>query len=140
MSGYDLVTVARYETSIKAHIVKAHLEGQGLVCFIFDEHLIDMNPLYSNAIGGVKIKVRRRDLEEAAGLVQALEEKPYTNDNDELITCPNCGSDKYYSNFNSIRNPGSILAMIASFAIAVFPIYRKQVFRCKNCDTEFDGR
>jgi len=136
--SYDLVTIARYDSSIQAHIVKAHLEGNGFVCFVFDDNVVDMYGLYSNAIGGVKIKVREKDAEEAYALVQELDKSPYTDQNDEVIACPNCGSTDYYKDFNSMRSLGSVLAAVAAFFIAVFPIYRKRVFRCKNCDTEFN--
>lgn len=138
--SYDLVTVARYDSSIQAHIVKAHLEGHDLVCFVFDDHMVDMYALYSNAIGGVKIKVREKDAEEAHAIIQELEKKPYTDQNDEIIACPNCGSTEYYKDFNSMRSFGSIIAAIGSFLTAVLPIYRKRVFRCKACDTEFDSK
>ena len=136
--SYDLVTVGRYDNSILAHITKAHLEGEGLVCFVFDEHMVDMNPLYSNAIGGVKIKVREKDAEKARILIQALDDKPYTDEYNEVIACPNCGSTEYYKGYNSMRNAKSILAFLVSLLIVVFPIYRKQVLRCKNCNTEFE--
>lgn len=136
--SYDLVTVARYDSSIRAHIVKAHLEGHDMVCFVFDAHMIDLNPLVSNALGGVKIKVREKDAEEAIRLIQALEDAPYTDDNDEVIACPNCGSTSYYTHFNSMRDARSIIAFLIAFWTFVFPIYRKRVLRCKECDTEFD--
>jgi hypothetical protein len=136
--SYDLVTVARYDSSIQAHIVKAHLEGNEIVCFVFDEHMIDMNPLYSNAIGGVKIKVREKNVEEAKALIKALNDTPYTDEQDEVIACPSCQSTSYYTHFNSMRNLGSILAFVVSLLIVVFPVYRKQVLRCKDCDTEFE--
>ena len=138
--SYDLVTVARYDSSIQAHIVKAHLEGEGFVCFVFDDHTVDMYALYSNAIGGVKVKVRERDREEALALLAKLNETPYTNQADEVIACPNCGATELYGDFNSMRNAKSILATLLSFLIFVFPIYRKRVFRCKKCDTEFDPK
>jgi len=59
-----------------------------MACFVFDAHMIDLNPLVSNALGGVKIKVREKDAEEAIRLIQALEDTPYTDDNDEVIACP----------------------------------------------------
>lgn len=137
--SYDLVTVGRYDNSIQAHITKAHLEGHGLVCFVFDEHIVDMNPLYSNAIGGVKIKVREKDAPEARELIATLDKQPYTDDKDEIISCPKCGSTEYYQGYNSMRNAGSIMAFLVSLLIVVFPIYRKQVLRCKKCKTEFNS-
>ena len=137
---YDLVTVARYDSSICAHIVKAHLEGHGIVCFVFDANMVDLDPLLSNAVGGVKVKVREKDSEEALLILMELEETPYTDENDEVIACPNCGSTSYYTHFNSMRNAKSILAFLVSAVVFVFPIYRKEVLRCKECDTEFDTK
>lgn len=136
--NYDLVTVVRYDNSIQAHITKAHLEGHGLVCFVFDGNMVDLDPLLSNAVGGVKVKVREKDAEEALELIKALEETPYTDENNEVIACPNCGSTSYYTHFTSMRNAKSIIAFLISMVTLIFPIYRKQVLRCKNCDTEFD--
>ncbi|MDB3907523.1 DUF2007 domain-containing protein [Crocinitomicaceae bacterium] len=138
--SYDLVTVARYDSSIRAHIVKAHLEGHGIVCFVFDANMVDLDPLLSNAVGGVKVKVREKDSEEALLILKELEETPYTDENDEVIACPNCGSTSYYTHFNSMRNAKSILAFLVSAVVFVFPIYRKEVLRCKECDTEFDTK
>lgn len=136
----DLVTIASYDNSIQAHILKAHLEAHDLACFIFDGHMIDLNPLLNNAIGGVKVKVRGEDVEIATEIIQELAEKPYTDENDKDIVCPNCGSSKYYTHFHSMRDAKSILAYIVSLVTLVFPIYRKQVLRCKECATEFDSK
>ncbi|MCR9171062.1 MAG: DUF2007 domain-containing protein [bacterium] len=136
----DLVTIARYDSSIQAHIVKAHLESFDLVCFVFDANMIDLDPLLSNAIGGVKLKVREEDAQEALKIVKEYEEAPYTDENDEVIACPNCGSTSYYTHFTSMRNAKSIIAFIISLWTFVFPIYRKQVLRCKECDTEFESK
>ena len=138
--SYDLVTVARYDSSIRAHIVKAHLEGHDMVCFVFDANMVDLDPLLSNAVGGVKVKVREKDAEEALRILKELDETPYTDENDEVIACPNCGSTSYYTHFTSMRNAKSILAFLLTLFTAVFPIYRKQVLRCKECDTEFDTK
>ena len=138
--SYDLVTVARYDSSIQAHIVKAHLEGHDIVCFVFDANMVDLDPLLSNAVGGVKVKVREKNAEEAMQIIKELDETPYTDENDEVIACPNCGSTSYYTHFTSMRNAKSIIAFIFSLWTFVFPIYRKQVLRCKECDTEFDSK
>lgn len=136
--SYDLVTVARYDNSIQAHIVKAHLEGHDIVCFVFDANMVDLDPLLSNAIGGVKVKVREKDASEVTRIIQNLDDTPYTDANDEVIACPNCGSTSYYTHFNSMRSAKSIIAFLFSVWTFVFPIYRKQVLRCKKCDIEFN--
>jgi|SaaInl74LU_5_DNA_1037368.scaffolds.fasta_scaffold00033_36 predicted nucleic-acid-binding Zn-ribbon protein len=136
----NFITVATFQSSIEAYILKNHLEGAGITCFIFDEHIVDMNPLYSNAVGGVKVKVRQNDSTLANELIQELNKTPYKDEKDHVVLCPNCGSSEFYTDFNSMRNPGSILAVLTSFLFAVFPIYKKRVNRCKKCDTEFDQK
>jgi hypothetical protein len=65
------VTLEKYSQAIEAHVVKSKLESEGIECFIADEHVVGVNWLYSNAIGGVKVQVHPEDLEEARKILQA---------------------------------------------------------------------
>ena len=60
-----LITVQRLNTSIDAHLLQNYLESEGIDSFIQDEHTVDINPLFSNAIGGVRLQVREEDVEKA---------------------------------------------------------------------------
>ena len=55
------VTIARYQYSSEAQIVKGRLEADGIDVFLRDNITIDTDPLVSNAIGGVKLKVLSKD-------------------------------------------------------------------------------
>ena len=57
----ELITIASFNTPVEAHMAQVTLEGQGIESFLGDEHIVSMNPLYSIAVGGVKVKVRLRD-------------------------------------------------------------------------------
>lgn len=46
-----------------AHIIQTRLADNGIDCYIADENTIGANPLYNQAIGGIKIKIFERDLE-----------------------------------------------------------------------------
>ena len=48
-----MITVARFSFPHEAYIAKASLEAAGIDSFIADEHTINMQWLYSNAMGGV---------------------------------------------------------------------------------------
>lgn len=52
-----LVTIATYSFPHEAHLAKARLDALGIPCFIADEHTINMQWLYSNALGGVRLQV-----------------------------------------------------------------------------------
>ena len=55
-------------------IIRGRLESEGIECFAQDELTIQVNPFYSNAIGGIKLQVRESDFQKA---VEILEEEGY---------------------------------------------------------------
>lgn len=57
------VTIATFTTPIEAQICQGRLESEGVTASIRDENIVAVNPLYSNAIGGVKIQVKQEDVE-----------------------------------------------------------------------------
>lgn len=134
----NLLTVKTFDDGISAHILKTRLESDGIACYIHDENIVTLNPLYSFAVGGVKLKVDQPDLDKALKILKEIEDKPYTDENQEIIECPNCGSTDLYSNFKSMKDPAGVFAAITSFLLTVFPIYFKSVYRCKKCEKEFE--
>ncbi|MFT5860192.1 MAG: hypothetical protein ACI865_002300 [Flavobacteriaceae bacterium] len=133
----DLVTIKTFDGAIEAHILQARLEGEGIKCFIFDENIVTMNPLFNFAVGGIKLKINRSDGEKALSIIQEINETPTTDENDEVVCCPNCQSSDLYTNYKSMKGLGGFMSIIASFMLMVFPIYYKSLYKCKSCDTEF---
>ena len=43
---------------------------EGITAFVADEHLVTMNWLYSNAVGGVRLRVLAEDVEPALPLLE----------------------------------------------------------------------
>ncbi len=134
----NLITVQRLYTSIDAHLLQNYLESEDIESFILDEFTVDVNPLISNAIGGVRLQVREEDVERALEVIEIYKHKPYLDKAGDEVKCPKCESTRLFGNFNSMKNAGSIFAAITSIFFGVFPIYRKRVYRCKECDTEFE--
>lgn len=132
-----LVVVKIFDTGIEAHILRNKLESENIPCFVFDENIVTLNPLFNFAVGGVKLKVDEKDLERAKQIIAEIDNTPYTNDQDEIIACPKCSSQDLYSDFKSMKDAKGIIAAITSFFFSVFPIYYKSVYKCKNCGTEF---
>jgi hypothetical protein len=50
----------------EAHFLKSVLEADGIEVLIPDEHLLGVQPLYANAVGGARVLVRSADLQRAA--------------------------------------------------------------------------
>lgn len=58
-----IITFESYYDPMLAEIIRGRLESNGIECFIADSNTIGTNPLFNNAIGGVKIKIFESDLE-----------------------------------------------------------------------------
>ena len=56
------ITVATFTYPHEAAILKGRLESEGIECFLRDELTVQVYNFYSNAIGGVKLQVRRCDV------------------------------------------------------------------------------
>ncbi|TSJ39030.1 putative signal transducing protein [Fluviicola chungangensis] len=135
-----LLTFKTFDNSIDAHILKIKLESEGITCFLFDENIVSVNPLYSQLVGGIKLKINEEDLAHARNIVLELEQTPYTTDDEQVISCPKCASANIESGHKSMKSVGAILSAIASFLLFIFPIYRKDVYKCLDCGNEFDFR
>ncbi|MDR0801008.1 putative signal transducing protein [Fluviicola sp.] len=133
-----LITFKTFDNSIDAHILKIKLESEGITCFLFDENIVSVNPLYSNLVGGIKLKISEEDLVHAKNILFELEQTPYTTEDDHVIACPNCRSTHIEPGYKSMRSVGAVLSAIASFLFFIFPLYRKNVYKCKDCGAEFN--
>ena len=123
----ELITIRTFDNSIEAHMVKSKLESENIMCFLFDENIVGLNPL----------KINESDIQKATEIIEETEKTALTNDQGEIIKCPNCASEEIISGFKSMKGSKGILSAIISFLFMVFPIYYKTVYKCKNCGNEF---
>jgi hypothetical protein len=64
------VTLRTYMYPIEAAIFRCKLEAAGIECFLKNELTVQVNPLYSNAIGGVELQVNEEDVETAEEILR----------------------------------------------------------------------
>ena len=64
------ITLKTFTYPSEAYILRGKLESEGIECFIKDELTIQSNPLYSNAIGGVKLQVKESDFNQAVEILK----------------------------------------------------------------------
>ena len=64
-----IVTIATFYNPIRAQIQKTKLESEGIPCFLADGNLLPSVSFFSNE-GGVKLKVRREDAENALEIIE----------------------------------------------------------------------
>ncbi|MBN1291058.1 MAG: DUF2007 domain-containing protein [Candidatus Latescibacteria bacterium] len=126
----NLITIGCFSQGIEAHLAKTRLESEGIECFIRDENTINVNWLYSNAIGGVKLQVRQSDSEKAKKIFSHFDEIPSHNktDSEAQQRCPKCNSiDIRYEKF--ARKPA-----FWSWILLGIPLpFVKRKWKCNTC-------
>lgn len=128
--------IAVFQYSSQSMIFKGKLESEGIEVFMRDNNTIDSNPLYSNAVGGIKLFVREEDFDKATDILSEISHYSL-DDNDELIKCPKCGAEKI-NMITSIRDIKSLLAFLFSILIVLIPFYSKHKYKCDECNFEFE--
>jgi hypothetical protein len=128
--------VGRYQYSSEALIYKGKLESEGIEVYISDNNIVDSNPLYSNAVGGIKLFVKEEDLEKAQ-LILSEVSKYSIDENNLLIKCPKCNAEQV-DMVTSIKDIKSFLAFLFSVLIVIMPFYSKYKYKCQSCKFEFN--
>ncbi|MCX7551157.1 DUF2007 domain-containing protein [Xanthomarina sp. F2636L] len=129
-------TIAKFQYSSEAQIIKGRLEADGIEVFLSDNLTIDTDPLISNAIGGVKLKVLSSQSEEAIEILNSIN-KYSLDDEGNSITCPSCKSDKIEL-FSTIKDTKSLIWFVFGVLFSSLPFYTRHKYRCESCQTEFD--
>lgn len=129
-------TIARFQYSSEAQIIKGRLEADGIQVFLTDNLTIDTDPLVSNAIGGVKLKVLSREAMKAQHILETIN-KYSLDDDGNTICCPNCKSE-HIQLFSTINNIKSFFSFVFGVLIGTLPLYAKHKYRCDDCNNEFD--
>ncbi len=129
-------TIAKFQYSAEAQIIKGRLESEGIQVFLSDNITIDTDPLVSNAIGGIKLKVLAQDAMQAQHILATIN-KYSIDDEGNPIQCPNCNSEAV-AMFSTITDFKSFFAFVFGFISGTLPFYSKDKYRCDDCNTEFD--
>ena len=133
----ELITLVTFDNPIEAHMVKSKLESEEITCFLFDENMVTLYPLYNNTVGGIKLKINKKDEEKARKILLEFSNAKLLDDEANPIQCPKCKSIEIYSGFKSMKGSKGVLSAIVSFFFMVFPVYYKTLYKCKSCGKEF---
>ena len=132
-----IIVFSSFYNPIEANIIKTRLLDAGVQCFLSDENAITVNPLYNQALGGVKLHIFEKDSDLATSILQ---------DNDVALSletlaqeaeiCPKCGSN-HVGFVKSAKNTPGILTFLSLFFLMLYPFQTKKVYHCFNCQHEF---
>lgn len=124
-----MVTVASFTFPIEAQMARAKLESEGIPAFVADEHTINMQWLYSNALGGVRIQVPDSYAESAVEVLSADHSEALVQEQGiDRPKCPSCGSENIEP-----QTRGKKMAFVV-FLFFSFPLWPfKRLIECQDC-------
>lgn len=124
-----LVTVASYSFPYEAQIAWSKLDSAGIPAYIADQHTINMQWLYSDALGGVRLQVPTPYLNQARELLaENLESDLVAQEGWDSTPCPVCGSNNT-EHFQFGKRIAFLIFLGLDFPL--FPV--KDGIRCRAC-------
>jgi DNA-directed RNA polymerase subunit RPC12/RpoP len=128
----DFVPVKSFDTYILAHIWQSRLEQEGFRCYLKDEYTVTIDPILTNAVGGIKLCVPSIQAERALALIKTFE-----LENAKRVTCPKCNTQnvEYITQPNNSKN---WITAIATWLLGSYAVSYKKIYHCYQCKFEFD--
>jgi hypothetical protein len=129
-----LVTLRRFRDLPEALLAKTILDSAAIDCSLADEITIRMNWFLSNALGGIKLRVRRDDADAAAGLLDqpALERFDVEGVGEyQQPRCPNCQS--FDISFEELNKTVAYMGLLFNLPIPL----KRHGWTCYSCRHEW---
>lgn len=130
-----IIVFMTFDNPFEANLIKSKFESGSINCFLSDENIVALNPLYNNAVGGIKLHIFEKDLLNVQNILKENNELDVEKESGD-IQCPKCKSH------NAVKGPSnkkrySIFTFLISLLFFVYPFKTKNVYCCFNCGNEF---
>jgi len=128
----DFVTIRTFQNYFTAHILLGRFRDSGIDCFLKDEFTVTVDPILSNAVGGIKLIVKKEDEEEANKLLNEFDEA-YR----QSAICPKCGSKTIQ--LVPKQTTANIATALLTWIFGSYAISVKNVYQCSSCKYESEN-
>ena len=134
-----MVTIAAFREVAHAHLARGFLESAGVPAVIEDQYIVGIHWLYSNAVGGVKLRVSEQHAEQASLLLasqsqeSAETEAEYRRVAGEGDACPSCKSERVTPSKLAERVKALFLLGILPTVPAIPFLLWSNKWRCQDC-------
>ncbi len=119
-----MITLVRVTYLHEADLLCMKLAENGIETFVPDQNTASLQPLFSNAMGGVRIQINENDLARAREVLK--DELPQINRG--VFECPNCRSDSVEYEKRSRR-----FAFLCLLLIGIPLLFFRRECRCNAC-------
>lgn len=135
MRNESLVKIAEFRDVIMADLTRSKLESEGIKAYIFNDKLVSINWVLSQAVGGVRVMVAKDDAERATEILArddsellAINEAAASEKNElNHVVCEKCGSD------NVIRTSSQRRAAALSILLTIPLLFWRKRYKCRSC-------
>ena len=127
-----LVTIRTFQNYFSAHILLTRLKDQGIECFLKDEFTVTVDPILSNAVGGIKLVVLEEHEAQALQLLSEFDEA-YR----QTAVCPRCGSKSI--ELVPKQTTANFATAILTWLFGSYAISAKNVYQCTECKYESES-
>jgi hypothetical protein len=127
----NFVLVQVYTNYIDANIILGRLQNEEINCWLKDENTVTIDPILTNAIGGIKLMVAEPQAEKAISLL-----RQYKNEQQQNTKCPVCNS----TNVELVSTPRKTLNWlwaILGYILVNYAIAADKVYHCFDCGHEY---
>lgn len=125
----NFVTIRSFQNNFSAHLMLTKLRSAGIECFLKDEFTVTVDPILSNAVGGIKLIVRNEDEDEVRKILYDFDEA-YR----QTAVCPRCGSKSI--ELVPKQTTANIVTAILTWLFGSYAISAKNVYQCSSCKYE----
>ncbi len=124
-----IVTLRSFDNYFLANIALTKMQDAGIECYLKDENTVTIDPILSNAIGGIKLVVKEEDAEEAKQLLQLFDEEYL-----KAVKCPKCGA----AEISLVTKPGAsnFITAIFTWLFSSYAVAAEQIYQCGSCGYE----
>lgn len=128
----EIVSLKTFDNYFTANIWLTRLQDAGIRCFLLDENTVTIDPILTNAIGGIKLAVAREDAVAASEMLLRFEQEYKAS-----ARCPRCGSDQLIQ--VPSRKTGNMLTAMLTWLFSSLAVSADQVYQCQQCGYESEN-
>lgn len=125
----EMVTVRTFDNYFTANIILTKLQKAGVPCYLKDEYSVTIDPMLTNAIGGIKLSVRKADLELANIMLKQFDDEYLKS-----VLCPKCLAHDFL--LVPKKEAGNFLTAILTWLFSNYAVALENVYQCQQCGYE----
>jgi len=125
----EIVVLRTFDNWFSANILLTRLKDSGIPATLLDEFTLTIDPILTNALGGIKLAVGSDYANDAMDMIEQFDKEKL-----ESAYCPRCGEFKIELITKS--SPRNVVTALLTWLLGNYAIAPEKVYQCQNCKYE----